>query len=93
MDAETSIELSENQRKNPPLGSGRASAVAFEAERAPASQLLILSDGVWKFTGFEAIVAAARQMRGLDLVFELRGAQLDGNNGKLPDDFSIIVVS
>ena len=85
-------ELSENQRKNPPVGSGNATPVSFLSPRAPDSQVLLMSDGVWKFIGFEAISAAARAQRGANLVAELRQLQLDGNNGKLPDDFSIIIV-
>ncbi len=92
IDAENLIELSENQRKNPPIGSGSATPVSFLSPRVPASQLSLMSDGVWKFVGFEAIRVMARQQRGANLVFDLRQLQLDGNNGKLTDDFSLIVV-
>lgn len=91
VDAENMVELSANQRKNPPLGSGRATPVAFAAPNSPDAQILSLSDGVWKFVGFEAIRAAAGSERGIDLVLQLRQLQLEANNGKLPDDFSIIV--
>ena len=75
-------ELSENQRKSPPVGSGSATPIAFGAPRASASQLLLMSDGVWKFVGFDAICAAARAQRGANLIWQLRQLQLGGNDAK-----------
>ncbi len=87
------IELTANQRKNPPIGSGGATPTTFDARRSPDSSLLMMSDGVWKFVGFDRIVQAARVSAGIDLALQLRELQLSGNGGKLPDDFSIIAVS
>ena len=85
-------ELTSAQRKRPPLGSGAAVPTAFRRTMPAASQLLLMSDGVWKFVGFEEILAATRESDGASLVQRLRGLQLDGNNGKLPDDSSLILL-
>lgn len=66
--------------------------MTFESKRAAGSPLLLMSDGVWKFVGFERIAQAAWLHRGAELFWQLRELQLAGNAGKLPDDFSIIAV-
>ena len=86
------IELTASQRKNPPVGSGGATPITFAAHRVATSPLLLMSDGVWKFVGFERIVTAAERYSGTDLISELRELQLAGNGGKLPDDFSVVAV-
>ena len=92
VEADNYGELTIMQRKNPPTGSGRATPSAFDAERTPNAPLLMMSDGVWKFVGFERIAALANSYRDVELVWQLRELQLSGNGGKLPDDFSIIAV-
>lgn len=84
--------LTEGQRKNPPLGSGAAYPVAFTAKLDGDAQLLLMSDGVWRFVGFDAIAELSRSYRGHSLIFALRELQLEQNRGILPDDFSLIVV-
>lgn len=84
--------LTENQRKNPPIGSSAAFPAAFAADLDPGSKLLIMSDGVWRFVGDDAIAELGRAKRGQELVFALRRLQMEQNGGKLPDDFSMIVV-
>ncbi len=86
------IELTAAQRKNPPVGSGAATPVTFAAPRLATSPLLLMSDGVWKFVGFERVAREAHGQAGADLVMQLRELQLAGNGGKLPDDFSLIAV-
>lgn len=91
------VELTGLQRKNPPVGSGVAMPATFGMARSAGSTLLLMSDGVWKFVGFDVIAAVARaqtrEQSGADLVWELRALQLSGNGAKLPDDFSVIVAS
>ena len=86
------VELTAAQRKNPPVGSGAATPITFAAPRLANSPLLLMSDGVWKFVGFERIAQMARGHAGADLATKLRELQLAGNGGKLPDDFSLIAV-
>lgn len=92
IESESFVELTVAQRKNPPVGSGAATPMTFESKRAACSPLLLMSDGVWKFVGFERIAQTAWLHRGTELVWQLRELQLAGNAGKLPDDFSLIAV-
>ncbi len=84
--------LTEDQRKNPPVGSSAARPVAFSARLTPGWTLLILSDGVWKYVGWEHIVRTAVQNQGRELVAALRQAAWDANGGRLPDDFSVALL-
>ncbi len=81
--------LTENQRKNPPIGSGAALPVAFGARAQTPWKLLVLSDGVWKYIGWEAVAAAAAQYPGEELAAALRQEVISASGGRLPDDFSL----
>lgn len=80
--------LTENQRKDPPLGSSAARPVAFSARLTPAWKLLVVSDGVWKYVGWEHIAQLAAHNQGRELIAVLRRAAWEANGGRLPDDFS-----
>lgn len=84
--------LTENQRKNPPVGSSAASPVAFSARLQPGWKLLVMSDGVWKYVGWENIARMAATQSGETLIASLRQAALDANGGKLDDDFSVALL-
>lgn len=84
--------LSERQRKNPPLGSGAALATPFDAILRDHDKLLLVSDGVWRFVGPDAMADCARQHSGRELISALRELQAATHNGKLGDDFSVILV-
>jgi serine/threonine protein phosphatase PrpC len=84
--------LSERQRKNPPIGSSAAFPVAFFATLQPNSKLLIVSDGVWKYVGWDAIIETCRAHEKQDLIDALRQLSLSQNSNQLPDDFSIVLV-
>lgn len=79
------------QRKNPPVGSGSVDAVPFMVGGLEAGRLLVVSDGVWKFCGHEALLSSFAQ--SLEALPEhLRGALLQRAGSLLPDDFSLIAV-
>jgi serine/threonine protein phosphatase PrpC len=84
--------LTERQRKNPPIGTGAAFPVGFSATRQRDSKLLLMSDGVWRFIGSEAIATLARENSGPQIIELLRRQQLQSNGGRMGDDFSLIVV-
>ena len=84
--------LTENQRKNPPVGSSAASPVAFSVRLQPDWKLLVMSDGVWKYVGWDNITRIAATQSGEPLIASLRQAALDANGGKLDDDFSIALL-
>ena len=86
------ILLTEGQRKNPPVGSSAAHPVAFSARLQPGQTLLVVSDGVWKYVGWEHIATMAAHYSGLDLIAALRRAAWDASGGRLPDDFGIALL-
>ncbi|QIF01298.1 hypothetical protein [Roseimicrobium sp. ORNL1] len=55
-------------------------------------RILILSDGVWKYCGFEAIKAAFEMSSFVDAASFLRAATQKRAGSGLPDDFSVIAV-
>lgn len=81
--------LTENQRKNPPVGSSGAIPVAFSVALRGDWKLLAMSDGVFKFIGLDEVAKIAQQQSGENLIQALHESVLQNNAGKLPDDFSI----
>lgn len=84
-----SVVLTENQRKNTPVGSSMAEFVAFGAELAGIWKLLAMSDGMWKYCGWDALVRACTAEQGDGLLRVLRHEAVCRFGGQLADDFSI----
>ena len=84
--------LTEDQRKKPAVGSSAAHPVAFSARLQPGWRLLVVSDGVWKFVGWESIARLAAENEGQMLVAALRRAAWGVNGGRLPDDFTVALL-
>lgn len=84
--------LTARQFKNPPAGSGDATFVPFEAELARPWRLLVMSDGVWKYAGWDKITAAAVRPGGPDVLAELQAAARLRGTGEFPDDFTLVLV-
>jgi PPM family protein phosphatase len=85
-------DLTRAQHKNPPVGSGDGFFVPFEAELVPPWLVLVMSDGVWKYVGWDRLREMARRHRGQALVDELQQAARLSGSGKLQDDFTLIVI-
>jgi len=85
-------EITERQRKNPPVGSGEAIFETYLADIANGSRLLVVSDGVWKYCGYEAIQKVFESADYSAAPVELRDATASRSGGKLPDDFSVIAI-
>ena len=86
------VELTRGQEKNPPVGSGSAIGVAFVETVEPPWRLLIVTDGVWKYVGWQRLVAATRNYSGDALTGELqRAARLPGS-GRFQDDFTVVLM-
>lgn len=85
------IALTEKQHKNPPMGSNAACPTGFAAN-LKNSTLLLMTDGVWRFIGNDKIAEMSRFHQGQELILRLETLQREQNGGKLPDDFSIIVL-
>jgi hypothetical protein len=79
------------QHKDPPVGSGAAHFVPFGAALAGPWVVLAMTDGVWKYGGWDRIAAAVVAERGPRLVECLQGlARLHGS-GRFPDDFTVVL--
>ena len=89
----SAVELTEQQRKNPPVGSSAARPVAFSARLQPGWKLLVVSDGVWKSVGWEQMAQIAARQQGQPMIEALRQAALASNGGRMPDDFSVVLLS
>jgi serine/threonine protein phosphatase PrpC len=84
--------LTANQFKNPPVGSGEADFVPFELELTPPWRVLVMSDGVWKYAGWERIWDLAARLSGMELLAELQTAARLRTSGAFPDDFTVVLL-
>jgi PPM family protein phosphatase len=85
-------EVTDGQAKNPPVGSGSAFFRPFHLALGEAWRVLAMSDGVWKYAGWEAVEAAMREETGERLIERLRErARLPGS-GRFPDDFTAVLL-
>ena len=84
--------LTENQSKNPPVGSGGATFVPFEAALAEPWRVVAMSDGVWKPVGWAKVVEALRSRTGQDLLDQLRDQARSPRSGALSDDFTAVTL-
>jgi hypothetical protein len=82
--------LTDQQLKNPPVGSGAVEAVEFGAPLTPPWTILAMSDGVWKYAGWEKLAALAKEKRGQALI-DAAVSLCRLKSGALQDDFTLIV--
>ncbi len=74
------------------MGSGAVDAALFTAAVGVPWKLLAMSDGVWKYVGWDRVIEVARRERGAALVAALqRSARLPGS-GQFQDDFTVVVL-
>jgi PPM family protein phosphatase len=85
------LTLTGRQAKDPPTGSGMATATAFHATFARPWTLLVMTDGVWKYAGWEKVRSCAEAGRGPAILDTLRGA-VRLRSGAYPDDFTLVIV-
>jgi hypothetical protein len=86
------LEPTERQFKNPPVGSGEATFIPFEAELTRPWRVLAMTDGVWKYAGWEKIATAARERGGEELLARLQSAARLRGTGAFPDDFTVVLI-
>jgi serine/threonine protein phosphatase PrpC len=89
---ERAVELTARQCKNPPIGSGAAEAVPFAAAVSAPWKLLAMSDGVWKYVGWDGVIAVARREGGSALVAALQRPARLPRSGKFQDDFTVVLL-
>jgi serine/threonine protein phosphatase PrpC len=86
------VELTLGQHKNPPVGSGAAVAVPFAAQLERPWSVLAMTDGVWKYVGWERVVEIASRQHGQGMLEALQQlARLPGS-GQFPDDFTVVLL-
>jgi hypothetical protein len=83
--------LSRQQWKNPPIGSRGAVFVPFSARLLPPWTVLAMTDGVWKYAGWDSIFAAVSAGDGEAIIHELRDKAALQRTGGLQDDFTLVV--
>jgi serine/threonine protein phosphatase PrpC len=83
--------LTERQFKNPPVGSGMVTAIGFSAALARPWTVLVMTDGVWKYAGWDKARACAEAGQGAAILDTLRDA-VRLRSGVFPDDFTLVVV-
>jgi serine/threonine protein phosphatase PrpC len=86
------VELTAHQFKNPPVGSGEALFIPFEARLVRPWRLLAVSDGVWKYVGWPRVRELAVTSTGETLLTELQNAARLRTSGQFPDDFTIVLI-
>lgn len=84
------IEWTQQQPKNPPVGSGVAEFASFSYKTKSGDRILMLSDGAWKYCGEDALRLAFSYPIA-EVADHLRRAILK-SRATLPDDLSIIPV-
>lgn len=84
-------EVTAGQRKNPPVGSGGAAVVPFGAALTRPWAVLAMSDGVWKYAGWDVLIEAATTWRGEELLARLQAAVRSPGSGAFPDDFTAVL--
>jgi hypothetical protein len=84
--------LTARQHKDPPIGYGAARPVGFAARLVRPWTVLALSDGVWKYAGWNKVSHAASHLIGNDLLASLRNQAGLPGSGRLQDDFTLLVL-
>jgi PPM family protein phosphatase len=85
--------LTERQPKNPPVGSGAAAFAEFTAELGESWRVLAMTDGVWKYVGWDRIGKALREKTGRSALDELRQMAALPHTSELQDDFTAILLT
>lgn len=85
--------LTDGQPKNPPVGSGSAAFAEFTAEPGDDWRVLAMSDGVWKYAGWDRVRDAVRSLDGAAALARMRADAALPATGGLQDDFTAVLVT
>src|SRR5262249_56378426 len=86
------LEPTKRQFKTPPVGSGEADFIPFEVRLARPWRVLAMSDGVWKYAGWQRVRELAARLGGEELIAALQAAARLRLSGEFPDDFTVVLV-
>jgi hypothetical protein len=84
--------LTDHQFKNPPVGSGEANFVPFHGSVGLPWSLLAMTDGVWKYAGWDAVTESASELHGQQLIDTLAARARLSGSGQFQDDFTLLVL-
>ncbi len=84
--------LTKGQPRHPPVGSGKARFGGFNYRPAGSWTALVMTDGVWRYAGWEPVQRAATEYRGAQVIEFLRRQASSPISGRLQDDFTLIVL-
>ena len=85
-------ELTAGQHKNPPVGSGATLAVPFTSVMTKPWRILVMSDGVWKYVGWDRVAQIAGRARGVSVIAELQEAARLRESRRFQDDFTVVIL-
>ena len=84
--------MTEYQKKNPPIGSGNARIVSFQHKLVDPWQVLLMSDGVWKYVGWKRVRSLGIRHSGQATIDALTAEARSVGNGQYIDDLAIIAI-
>jgi len=84
--------LTDQQVKNPPVGSGYAKITPFSYHLTPPWLIVVMSDGVWSYSGWESVLMHPPNLDGELLIQSLLSRARLSGSGQLQDDFTIITI-
>jgi PPM family protein phosphatase len=84
--------LTARQSKDPPVGSGAAVFVPFAIKLHAPWTLLAMTDGVWKYVGWDAAFQVAASPAEQEVISSLRQRAALPGSGALQDDFTLVVL-
>jgi hypothetical protein len=84
--------LTGRQHKNPPVGSGFSISTGFRSTLVSPWTVLAMTDGVWKFAGWDAILNVAPEQDGQAVIDTLRDRARLPRTGCFQDDFTLVVL-
>ena len=84
-------EITAGQPKNPPVGSGEARFAPFAALLTAPWAVLAMSDGVWKYAGWERLAAGVLTERGERLIARIEESARLRGSGRFVDDFTVVL--
>jgi hypothetical protein len=83
--------LTKHQMKNPPVGSRGAIFVPFSVRLVHPWTVLAMTDGVWKYAGWDTIFAVSSEGAGEAILQKVREKAALPRTGQLQDDFTLVV--
>jgi hypothetical protein len=83
--------LTARQMKDPPVGSGAAAFVNFASPLVAPWTVLAMTDGVWKYVGWENILKEIVDRSGEEIIDSLRERARLPRTGQFQDDFTLLV--